>query len=609
MRLTPFKRRFGKTTYRPPFRHSFQPGVEWLEPRLAPANVDVLTYHYDGLLSGNNPQETSLTPSNVHATNFGQLFSQPVDGQIYATPLYKANLVIPGNGTHNVAFVVTEHDSVYAFDADTGTQLWQRSFINPAGGVTPIPSSDTSSNIFPEYGITGTPVIDAGTNTMYVVAQTKEVIATTAHYVDRLHATDKTTGSLTGSQSGITVNPAAASSLIISGFPSPITAGTLGGVLVTAEDPFGNVATNYQGTVHLTSSDPQAQLQADHAFTAADGSRYAFAAALKTAGTQSITATDTVNNSITGTQGGIVVNPAGLITLQVTGFPSPITAGTPGSFTVTAQDAYGNTIMGYTGTVHFSSSDGQAQLPDDYTFTAGDNGTHTFSATLFTAGSQSLTAKDAANLLTGTQSDIVVTPAATSAFVVSGYPSPTGVGEFHDFTVAAVDAYGNVTPDYTGTVTFSSDDGLANLPGDYTFTAADMGVQVFSAAFNQVGTFSLTATDTTDPSITGTQSGIEVTSSGGPEVSQGNGPALNPAAALGLASSSGATSGPASRVQTVAVAPEPVAPGQANPDLGGPRPLAADAVRTRALDQLFVEFTGNGALTNSLDDPLLTGVG
>src|SRR5262249_12395444 len=194
MRLHPLQPRFARHARRRSFRRGYQPVVEWLEPRLAPANVDVLSYHYNGLLSGNNTQETILTPGNVNATNFGKLFTQPVDGQIYATPLYKANLAIPGNGTRNVAFVVTEHDSVYAFDADTGTQLWQRSFINPAAGIPPIPSSDTSSNIFPEYGITGTPVIEAGTNTMYVVAQTKEVISSKAHYVDRVHAIDIRTG-------------------------------------------------------------------------------------------------------------------------------------------------------------------------------------------------------------------------------------------------------------------------------------------------------------------------------------------------------------------------------------------------------------------------------
>jgi hypothetical protein len=181
--------------------------VEWLETRLTPSNVDVLRSHADipsvlhypdgQFLSGFNAQETDLTLTNVNATNFGKLFSQPVDGQIYAQPLYKSNVMI-GGVAHNVAFVVTEHDSVYAFDipnnpdAPVGAPLWHRSFIDPVNGITSVPSADTSGNIFPEYGITGTPVIDA--NTMYFVTQTKEVVSGVAHYVDRLHAIDITTG-------------------------------------------------------------------------------------------------------------------------------------------------------------------------------------------------------------------------------------------------------------------------------------------------------------------------------------------------------------------------------------------------------------------------------
>src|SRR5262249_47615775 len=107
--------------------------LEELEARLAPANVDVLSYHNDTFLSGQNLQETTLTtvagPNQVNATNFGRLFSQAVDGYVYAQPLYKANLAIPGQGTHNVVYAATEHDGVYAFDADNLSLLWKRSFI------------------------------------------------------------------------------------------------------------------------------------------------------------------------------------------------------------------------------------------------------------------------------------------------------------------------------------------------------------------------------------------------------------------------------------------------------------------------------------------------
>src|SRR5579859_308348 len=97
------------------------------------AQVNVLTQHYDNSRTGANTSETVLTPANVASTNFGKLFANPVDGRIYAQPLYVQGLAIPGKGTHNVVFVATEHDSVYAFDADTaGAPLWQITLLDSA---------------------------------------------------------------------------------------------------------------------------------------------------------------------------------------------------------------------------------------------------------------------------------------------------------------------------------------------------------------------------------------------------------------------------------------------------------------------------------------------
>src|SRR3977135_2655089 len=96
------------------------------------AQVSVTTYHNDNARTGQNTQETYLTPANVNSTQFGKLFTVAVDGAVFAQPLYLTNVSING-GTHNVVYVATQHDSVYAIDADTGTLYWQKSLI-PAGG-------------------------------------------------------------------------------------------------------------------------------------------------------------------------------------------------------------------------------------------------------------------------------------------------------------------------------------------------------------------------------------------------------------------------------------------------------------------------------------------
>jgi len=153
----------------------------------------VTTYHNNLSRDGTNTREFALTTSNVATSTFGKRFSCPVDGAVYAQPLWVPNLTI-GGGTHNVIFVATQHDSVYAFDADNGngttcTQYWKVSLLN---GGTPVNPSDTNEigDISGEIGITGTPVIDAAAGTLYVVSKTKEG----SIYHQRLHALNLTTG-------------------------------------------------------------------------------------------------------------------------------------------------------------------------------------------------------------------------------------------------------------------------------------------------------------------------------------------------------------------------------------------------------------------------------
>src|SRR5439155_16801866 len=194
-------------------------------------------------------------------------------------------------------------------------------------------------------------------------------------------------------------------------------------------------------------------------------------------------------------------------------FPYKPTAGVAGSFRVTAQDMFGNTAPTFIDTVHFTSSDPQAVLPADYTFTSSDPGFHDFIATLKTAGSQSIIVQDLTHavIVSATQSAILVQPAAANSLQVSGFPSSVIAGTAYSFSVTAFDSYGNIATGYRGTVMFTSSDNQAMLPGNYSFTSSDAGTHTtFSATLNSQGAQSITATDTVNASIKGAETGLAV---------------------------------------------------------------------------------------------------
>jgi len=179
-----------------PFRLS-KTATALLLASLLPASLpfaqaeDVLTYHNDNARTGQNLNETVLNLSNVNSSSFGRLFTISVDGKVDAQPLYVSGVAIPAKGTHNLLIVATEHDSVYAFDADTGSSIWQVSMLG-SGETT----SDTRScsQVSPEIGVTATPVIDRtrGPNgAIYLIAMSKNG---SGNYFQRLHALDLTSG-------------------------------------------------------------------------------------------------------------------------------------------------------------------------------------------------------------------------------------------------------------------------------------------------------------------------------------------------------------------------------------------------------------------------------
>ena len=246
------------------------------------------------------------------------------------------------------------------------------------------------------------------------------------------------------------------------------------------------MAAGYRGTVHFSSSDPLASLPADYTFTATDAGVHTFSVSLMTSGPQSIAVTD-VGSQITVTllSGITVATPQGY-ELQTTGFTSPVTAGTPENFTRLGArlQRQSRDRLHRHGPVHqFRPA---SRLAGELYLHGRRRRGHTFTATLKTAGLQSITATDTASCLAAADSGIQVQPAAASALVVSGYPSPVTANTSQTFLVTAYDTYGNVATGYTGTVHFTSTDPLAALPANYTYTSTDAGSHFFSATFQTI---------------------------------------------------------------------------------------------------------------------------
>ncbi len=369
-------------------------------------------------------------------------------------------------------------------------------FGNVASGYTgtvSLVSSDSRTSLPTSYKFTST---DFGVHTFAATFDTAGPHS--------LSVSDPTLTTVSSSSASFNVDPGVAAVLVVSGFPAT-TAGVAHSFTVSVFDAFGNLDTGFTGFVSFSSSDTRAGLPATYQFTAADAGIHIFTATFLTVGSQSLTVSDlssVVNGvavaGIVGSQAAIPVSAAAAASFTIGGFPAT-TAGVAHSFTVTALDAFGNVATGYTGTVSFSSSDVQAGLPASYTFTAADAGVHTFSATLKTAASQSITVKDlAAPTVAGTQAAITVTAASMSHFALS-----ISQGKSSSLTVAAVDAFGNVIVGYRGKIHFSDSLSSSGLPSDYTFNNTDNGVHTFNVTLNTVGTQMLMVVDTSNSAFSG----------------------------------------------------------------------------------------------------------
>jgi hypothetical protein len=324
---------------------------------------------------------------------------------------------------------------------------------------------------------------------------------------DAIWATDTGQDSVTGLVGGIVVRPSVMDHFQIH-YATTVMAGAWDDVWVVAVDTFGNVVPSYTGTIHFSASDPRAEVPPDLTFTASDKGYQGAWIQMQTTGTQSIGVVDTANPGLTGQEGGITVTPGNVKGFIVT-FPTDATAGDAGALLVLPVDAFGNLASHYTGTIHFTSDDTHAILPPDYTFTTADNGSHLFIVTLETAGMRAIRATDTSNTaLTGLATGLDVAPAEASRLVVSGYPTAAARGTPSQFTVTLYDAYGNVDTNYAGTLHFTSDDPLALLPADWTFTAADAGSRTFAATLRTAGMHTLKATDTRNPDLEGAETDI-----------------------------------------------------------------------------------------------------
>jgi hypothetical protein len=446
------------------------------------------------LVSGTSCSDTSVPNGNytykVTAVYHTWTAESAASGNVTvaAVTLDHFSVSAPGSATAGTAFSVT----VVAKDASNNT-------LTGYTGTIHFASSDSNSPTLPSnYTFVGG---DNGSQTFTNGVTLKTSGSQTVTVNDTVQTSK--TGTAT-----ISVSAGALDHFSVSA-PGSATAGTAFSATVIAKDVFDNTLTGYTGTIHFASSDSNSPvLPSNYTYVAGDNGSHTFTngVTLKTSGSQTVTVNDTVQTSKTGSA-TINVSAGALDHFSVSA-PGTATAGTAFTVSATAKDVFNNTLTGYTGTIHFASSDSNSPtLPSNYTFVGGDNGSHTFTngVTLKTPGSQTVTVNDTVQTSKTGTATISVSAGPLDHFSVTA-PSSATAGTAFSVTVVAKDAANNTLTGYTGTIHFaSSDSNSPTLPSNYTYIAGDNGSHTFTNAvtLKTSGSQTVTANDTVQISKTG----------------------------------------------------------------------------------------------------------
>jgi hypothetical protein len=367
---------------------------------------------------------------------------------------------------------------------------------------------DANGNVVPGFlGTVGVTAVGGKTPVSYTFTAADNgshtISGATTLFTAGTQSVTVTSPFLPSASTTLTITPSTAAKISVAG-PATAMAGQPAAITVTALDLYGNVASSYSGSVHLTSSDGQAVLPADYAFTAADAGTHTFTATLKTAGPETVAASDTAPLSATGTSPAIFVTPAAATSLSLSGGGGFI--GSPPAVTISARDAYGNVATGSNGVVHLAAS-------DPTTTTSGDaallNGVGTFTAMPTAIGTQTLTANDTSDATIIGSETITATAGWATRFVATPLAA-TAAGQTQMMTLTAYDGYGNVSDIYTGTIMVTSTDPQAS-GYYYAFTAAGKGVLTIPVTLKTAGMQSVTIADYMNPAANFSQTGIQVT--------------------------------------------------------------------------------------------------